>query len=96
MPATVAQILTRTYENYARILLLATEKMASHTQADIDAVVTAAGSAGVVRPKVTYGENGRTVDWTAYQQTLLTMMKTIQEQIIAASGPYELKLHASL
>lgn len=96
MPATVAQILQRTYENYARILLLCTEKMTSNTQVDIDAVVTAAGSAGIIKPRVSYTENGRSIDWTAYQQQLLTMMKTIQEQIIAASGPYEKKLYASL
>lgn len=83
--ANCTDLLQRAYDNYCRIWLMLTEKIAAGTlQRDIDLLTSAAESAGVPRPKVTYSENGRSVDWTGYQSQLADIMAKLRVEIKAS------------
>ena len=89
--ANPADTLQRALDNYARIFLLVTEVVANPTQAAIDALLSAAEGAGVVRPKVTVGIDGRSYDWAGYQAQLGKIMSDLRTQIIFFQGPAEIR-----
>lgn len=45
-------------------------------------------------PKPTYSINGQSVQWTEYFKMLTESLKTINEQIQVAGGPFELQTQA--
>ena len=99
MAATVKQILERAKENYARILVLVTQivsttgggEIENPTREQIDDVVTAADTAGIMRPRITNTVGNRTIDWTGYQTFLLQQIKEVDVLIRQADGPFEIK-----
>jgi len=42
-------------------------------------------------PKPSYAINGQSVQWTEYYKVLLESLKTLNEQIQVAGGPFELQ-----
>ena len=87
--ATTAQLLERARDNYCRILILVTQivadtngnALAEPTRAQIDSVVEAADTAGVMRPRVTNSIGNRSIDWIAYQQMILTQITALDKMI---------------
>jgi len=88
----LADTLQRTLDNYGRCWLMCTEVIANPTQANIDALVAAAASTGVIRPKVTYSVDGESYNWLEYQQALGDIMTAVKQQLISAQGPFEITL----
>lgn len=90
-----AENLARAYENYSRILVMVTEVVAkggNPTQAQVDAVVALANRSGLVRPKLTYTEDGTTFNWTEYQQFILTQaLPQVRVEAQLAQGPFEVR-----
>lgn len=89
--ANPADTLQRVYDNYARIWLMVTETIANPTQANIDALTSAAEGAGVVRPKPTYSLDSESYDWTGYQAQIGKIMADVRTQMIRAAGPFEVR-----
>jgi hypothetical protein len=95
--------LQRTLDNYTRIWLLVTEAIAEQqptgqvSQATVDTIVgTIEGvggqeGSGVIRPKITTSEDGKTYNWLEYQQALNDIMKGVKEQLVLAIGPYDIQ-----
>ena len=88
--------LIRARDNYALILVLCTEVIANPTKAGIDAVVDAATTTGIVRPKPTYSLDGESYDWTGYQQFIVSQLEALDKAIVRAGGPYEVNTRAAL
>ncbi len=95
MAADIAATLQRTLENYSRIWLMTTEIIANPTQANIDTLVAAAGTTGVMRPKPTYSVDGESYNWLEYQQALDAVMTGVKNQLIKAQGPFEIRSRAA-
>lgn len=90
--ATSADRIRRVRENYERILLMLTEDLVdSQTQADIDAVVTAAGSAGIPTPRMTHSVDGKSYDLTGYQTFLIDKIAALQKLEQVLTGPFEIR-----
>ncbi len=89
-----ADTLQRVYDNYCRVWLMCVEIIANPTQAAIDKLTSTAEGTGVVRPKITYSEDGANYDWLAYQQALGAIMDSVRTQMIRAAGPYEIQSRA--
>jgi hypothetical protein len=83
--------LQQAYANYTQILLLVTQVIANPTQAGIDAALSAARSANVVRPKLTYGLDGESYDWTGYQTFITNQLLMLKKTIAIESGPYQVE-----
>jgi hypothetical protein len=98
--ATVTQILERARDNYARILVLVTQLVSDTTsgatidkptRTQIDAVVTAADGAGIMRPRVTNSLGNRSIDWTGYQTFIVQQISALDKLIVERSGPWEVR-----
>lgn len=97
--ATTAQLLERARDNYCRILILVTQivndtsgnALAEPTRAQIDTVVEAADTAGVMRPRVTNSVGNRSVDWSGYQQMLLAQITALDKMIQERGWTGEIK-----
>ena len=89
--ATDLSRLQQVKSNYARILILLTEVIANPTQANIDAIIDAAGSASIVSPKPTYSADGVSYDWTGYQSFIIQQYEQLMKLIALESGPYEIR-----
>lgn len=83
--------LIRTRDNYTAILLLLTEIIASPRQDQIDALCSQVESSGLVRPKVTYTEDGATYNWTEYQTFVIQQLETLEKTIQIVGGPFEVR-----
>lgn len=97
--ATTAQLLERARDNYCRILILVTQivadtngnALAEPTRAQIDTVVEAADTAGVMRPRVTNTVGNRSVDWTGYQTFLVQQIDALEKMIQERSWTGEVR-----
>jgi hypothetical protein len=45
--------------------------------------------------KVTYRKGDQSFDWTAYRQSLLAELKSLNEQIAAIEGPWEIDVRGT-
>jgi hypothetical protein len=87
----VQNALTTAYQNYARILVLVTQQIASPSQANVDAIAAGASTAGILQPKPTYNVDGENVLWMEYQTMIIDKMLELEQAIQRASGPFEVR-----
>lgn len=87
--ATPIDRLTRIIDNYLMLLLMVTETIANPTRANIDAVVAAASTSGLIQPQITYSVDGETYNWTEYQTMLTDQLGKLVALKGKLSGPYE-------
>jgi hypothetical protein len=68
--------------------VLTTLQTAKSNVCNLIALITA-------NPKPTYSINGQSVQWESYYRTLTESLKTLNEQIQVAGGPFELQTQAA-
>lgn len=85
------QNLIRARDNYCRIMVMCTEIPPSPRQDQIDALSAAAEASGIVRPKVTYTEDGVTWNWMEYQQFITQQLAVLEKAIQTVGGPFEVR-----
>ena len=89
--ATAADRITRVIDNYTMLLLLVTEVIANPTRANIDTVVDAASTSGLIQPQITHSVDGENYDWTGYQTMLMDQLDKAVALKGKLSGPYEIR-----
>ena len=89
--ATAADRITRIIDNYTMLLLLVTEVIANPTRANIDTVVDAASTSGLIQPQITHAVDGESYDWTGYQTMLMDQLDKAVMLKGKLSGPYEIR-----
>ena len=84
------QALQTIKSNYLQILIVLTQVIATPTQANIDAAILAIDRSGVMRPKVNFGLDGETYDWTGYQTFVLDAIDKINKLTQLEVSPFEI------
>lgn len=88
---------SRAITNYTRILVMVTEIVAATaagqnpTQAQVDAVVSAAGTAGVMGPKPDASVDGESYQWGAYQEMIGRQLEQLMKVRAMLAGPFEIR-----
>lgn len=90
-----ADNIARAIDNYSRILVMVTEIVAgtavgqNPTQAQLDAVVSAASTSGVLAPRIDYSVDGESYQWTAYQEFIGRQIEQLHKVQVLLAGPFE-------
>ncbi len=89
--AITLDVLQAAYANYSRLLLLCTTVISEPTAVNVDAVVSGATAAGLLTPKLDYGADGVSYNWTAYQTFIIQQMKVLKELIALEAAPWDIR-----
>ena len=95
--AAAADRIARAIDNYTMILVMLTEIIAvsaadgQPTRAQVDAVIDAASTSGVVRPQLTVNTDGETYNWTEWQQFVVSQLEALRKLQVMFAGPWEVR-----
>ena len=95
--ATAADRIARAIDNYAMILVMLTEIVAvdradgQPTRAQVDAIIDAASTSGIVRPQPTVSVDGESYNWTEYQQFIVSQLEALRKVQVMLGGPWEVR-----
>lgn len=85
---------SRAIDNYTRILVFLTEVIANPTQANVDAVVAAAGTDSLLAFRLDHSLDGESYNWVAYAEHVTKQIDILRKMEVALSGPYEVRSRA--
>lgn len=83
--------ISRAIDNVTRLILLTTEVIANPTQANIDAVVSAATSTNQLRVLADHALDGESYNWTAYVKSLTEQLEALRKAEQTLGGPFEVR-----
>ena len=84
----------RDLDNCLRLRILVQEVIANPTQANIDAVITAASTTSTLVTLPDQSLDGESYSWTGYAESLLRQIEQLRKLQTLFAGPFEVRSRA--
>ena len=81
----------RDLDNCLRLRILVNEVIANPTQANVDAVISAASNTSKLKVRLTHSLDGESYDWTGFRKSLLEEIRQLHELQLLFKAPFEVR-----
>lgn len=78
-------------DDCCRLLVMVHQVIANPTQANLDAIVAAAGNTGTLVPKPNYSLDGESYQWESYRRSLEASVEGLHKLITILGGSFEIR-----